>query len=105
MPKGGIMKRYYGIVSGQVQGVGFRNFMKLLAVTHHCTGWVRNMSNGCVEFQIQGTQDSLDLILKQIQKGNLFIKINEMSIKSIPSLMNEPSFEILSSSDISCNNH
>ncbi|WP_442878278.1 acylphosphatase, partial [Anaerorhabdus sp.] len=48
------MKRYYIIIEGQVQGVGFRSYTQLNAIKYNCTGWVRNMDNGMVEIQIQG---------------------------------------------------
>lgn len=41
------------VVSGQVQGVGFRPFIHKLANTHKLTGWVKNCL-GVVEIQVQG---------------------------------------------------
>jgi hydrogenase maturation protein HypF len=46
------------IVSGRVQGVGFRPFIYRLAQSHHLSGWVRNCT-GQVEIHIQGENQAL----------------------------------------------
>ena len=46
------------LVSGRVQGVGFRPFVHQLARTHQLTGWVRNRT-GLVEVHVQGEQGKL----------------------------------------------
>jgi len=46
------------VVSGRVQGVGFRPFIYRLAQSHHLTGWVRNCT-GQVEIHIQGENQAL----------------------------------------------
>ena len=48
------MIRYYIIVDGRVQGVGFRFFCTMTARKYDLTGWVRNMENGMVEMEVQG---------------------------------------------------
>ena len=47
------------ILSGKVQGVGFRPFVYRLAMQLHLTGWVRNRV-GLVEIHVQGENSSLD---------------------------------------------
>ncbi|MFV0479385.1 MAG: acylphosphatase [Anaerorhabdus sp.] len=85
------MKRFYGLADGQVQGVGFRSYMQLIAIQHHCTGWVKNLENGTVEFQLQGEKEDLLLILSLLQKGNQFIKVNDLQTKEID-LISEKKF-------------
>ena len=46
------------VVSGRVQGVGFRPFIYRLAQSHHLSGWVRNCT-GQVEIHIQGENQAL----------------------------------------------
>ncbi len=48
------------IISGNVQGVGFRPFVYRLAQQHGLHGWVRN-NVGQVEIQAQGERQDLDL--------------------------------------------
>ena len=87
------MKRYFCIVSGIVQGVGFRHFCTMTAFKHQISGTVRNMSNGLVEVQAQGNPDRLNDFINEIQMGNRFIKIDNISIKEIPVQETETKFQ------------
>ena len=42
------------VVSGTVQGVGFRSFAVRIAQRHGVRGWVRNRPDGSVEIAAQG---------------------------------------------------
>jgi len=53
------------LLSGQVQGVGFRPFIYRLANEHQLTGWVRNCV-GIVEIHVQGQPQNLDNFLSDI---------------------------------------
>ena len=48
-------QRYFLRWEGQVQGVGFRFTNTNLAQARPLTGWVRNMEDGSVEMELQGT--------------------------------------------------
>ncbi len=48
-------QRYFLRWEGQVQGVGFRFTNTNLAQVRSLTGWVRNMEDGSVEMELQGT--------------------------------------------------
>lgn len=87
------MKRYFIIVEGQVQGVGFRNYTQMNAMKNNCTGWVRNMDNGMVEIQIQGEVEKIDKVLGILREGNHFIKVTNITIKEIPLNPNERFFK------------
>ena len=54
------------IFSGHVQGVGFRKFVKQLAIQHDLTGFVRNLHDKTVEVFIQGPFEAVDECLKAI---------------------------------------
>jgi len=51
------------VVSGKVQGVGFRPFIYRLAQQHGLTGWVRNCI-GVVEIHVQGRSHALKLFTR-----------------------------------------
>lgn len=79
------MIRYYVLVKGKVQGVGFRFFVQMNATYLGLTGYVRNLYDGSVEFEIQGDSNLVNNLIEIIQKGNRFIKVesieqNEISI-------------------------
>lgn len=73
------MIRYYIIVEGRVQGVGFRYFCQMNATNLNLTGYVYNMDNGMVEIEVQGEESIVFKFIKIISKGNFFIKINSIS--------------------------
>ena len=94
--KGGdTMKRYLMIFEGRVQGVGFRYFTYELASSLELTGQVRNLTNGNVELEIQGSDESFNRFLKGMLKGNGFMKITDYSMKEIPEISSEKSFKIV----------
>lgn len=55
------------IVSGTVQGVGFRPFVHSLAKSHRLTGFVRN-SDGAVEIEVQGSASSIAPFLQDLRQ-------------------------------------
>ncbi|WAA09770.1 acylphosphatase [Fervidibacillus albus] len=69
------------IVSGRVQGVGFRYSVYQKALEQGICGWVRNLEDGTVELEIEGTKEALDNFLETIKTGlHLFIKITGMDV-------------------------
>ena len=86
------MSRYYIIVDGRVQGVGFRFFCTMNARILDLTGWVRNMDNGMVEMEVQGEEIAIEKFIKTIRKGNRFIKVHERYQKKIETISQEKTF-------------
>ncbi|WP_026690963.1 acylphosphatase [Alteribacter aurantiacus] len=72
------MKRIHGIVSGKVQGVGFRYFTMQEAIEHNLKGWVRNRSDGTVEFEAEGKEASLKSFTAKVKKGSRTSKVDNV---------------------------
>ncbi len=89
------MPRYNIIVSGRVQGVGFRYFVLALAKKLDLKGWVKNLDNGNVQMELQTKEDNLDLIIDKLKKGNGFSKISDLKIKVVEEVDNNNNFKIL----------
>ncbi|MBM4083632.1 MAG: carbamoyltransferase HypF, partial [Planctomycetes bacterium] len=53
------------VVTGIVQGVGFRPYVYLLARRHHLTGWVLNSSQG-VEIEVEGPSEAIECFIKAL---------------------------------------
>lgn len=62
-------RRIHVIVKGRVQGVYYRASTQEHAQALGLTGWVRNLVNGDVEFEAQGSQEKLDSLLLWAQNG------------------------------------
>ncbi len=57
------MLRKHFLFYGRVQGVGFRYQVMYAARTNNLTGWVRNLSDGSVEMEVQGKAQEIDELL------------------------------------------
>jgi acylphosphatase len=65
-------KKYYSLhlyVSGVVQGVGFRFYAINRARAYGVTGWVKNLYDGRVEIEAEGTRDRLVPFLEEMRIG------------------------------------
>ncbi|MBQ1566443.1 MAG: acylphosphatase [Erysipelotrichaceae bacterium] len=86
------MKRYYIIYEGIVQGVGFRWKLMNIANRHNLTGYVRNLDNGNVEVEVQGSD--VDQFIKESLSNDRFVKIYDYSIKEITPVKHETTFDV-----------
>jgi len=57
------------LVSGRVQGVGFRWFVEREAHILGIAGWVRNNADGRVEVHAQGTAGQLSSLRSRLEEG------------------------------------
>lgn len=62
-------KRLHAVVTGRVQGVGFRYFVQQHAAKLELTGWVRNQWDGSVELIAEGNPLNLQDLLKNLHRG------------------------------------
>ena len=61
--------RLHALITGMVQGVGFRFFVLRSAEELGLAGWVRNRWDGTVEMVAEGSQPSLEKLLRFLQRG------------------------------------
>ena len=57
------------VITGRVQGVGFRWFIQRAAQRLALSGWVRNLDDGRVELEAQGEKARLDDLLRAAHEG------------------------------------
>ncbi|MEK6846738.1 MAG: polyprenyl diphosphate synthase [Nanoarchaeota archaeon] len=70
------MKELKIILSGRVQGVRFRHFVKETADVLDVKGYVQNQPDGSVLVVAQGSEGNLKIFLERLQKGNALSKID-----------------------------
>ena len=57
------------VVTGHVQGVGFRYFTSDLAERLGITGWVKNLPDGRVEVDAQGQRETITMMIDRLLHG------------------------------------
>src|SRR5688572_33174665 len=57
------------VVSGRVQGVGFRYFTQDTARREGVTGWVRNLPDGRVEALVEGDAEAVTRVERALRTG------------------------------------
>jgi acylphosphatase len=68
------------IVTGRVQGVGYRNYMVYKARQFQITGWVRNRTDGSVEAVIQGTPENVEALIVRAHRGPPKASVNGVTV-------------------------
>lgn len=86
--------RKHIIFYGRVQGVGFRYRACYAAQEYGLTGWVRNLYDGTVEMEVQGTETEIDWLIIALDHGR-YVSIERMEVKKEPLDEEEKSFRIL----------
>lgn len=56
-------------IQGFVQGVGFRDFLMIVAERHRLDGWVRNVSDGSVEALVSGPTKAVEAFVSAATQG------------------------------------
>ena len=57
------------LVSGRVQGVGFREYIRRTAQQLRLGGWVRNLADGRVEVVADGERPALEALVSAVSGG------------------------------------
>ena len=70
-----------GFVRGRVQGVGFRYFVRSCAQAHGLTGYAMNLTDGRVEFLLQGNVAAIDQVVTQIRSGPRHACVDEVILE------------------------
>ncbi len=68
------------VISGRVQGVGYRAFTARLAKQLGVDGWVRNRHDGNVEVVISGPEQIVDKMVGELYKGPLASRVDNIII-------------------------
>jgi acylphosphatase len=68
------------VVSGRVQGVGFRYFTQEAAAREGVTGWVRNLPDGRVEAHVEGERDAVTCVERAIRRGPRGARVDSVEV-------------------------
>lgn len=87
------MKQIHLLISGFVQGVGYREFAKREAEKLGIVGWVRNLSDNRVEVVVQGPEGVLKKFVNICEKGPFLSDVQNVAIEWQEAQQSFDSFE------------
>ena len=85
------IETYNLLLSGRVQGVGFRYFTEALAARYNIQGYVRNIYDNKLEIVCQGEPDNLNKFILEVKKGPSFSHIKQVDMEEI---IDAPVYEV-----------
>jgi acylphosphatase len=68
------------VVSGRVQGVGFRYFAQDVALRVGATGWVRNLPDGRVEAHVEGEIEAVTRVEAAMRRGPRGARVQTVNV-------------------------
>ena len=72
------------LISGKVQGVGFRNFTRMNAKQLGINGYAKNLPNGKVEVVAEADKSQLDALIALLKQGPRFARVDSLEVDERP---------------------
>lgn len=66
------------VISGLVQGVGYRQWFRGRALAAGVAGWVRNRTDGTVEAVLSGPSDTIEMLVAEAMKGPAGARVDDI---------------------------
>jgi len=83
------------IISGFVQGVGYRQFVKKEASELSLKGWVKNIDRGRVEALFKGKKEQAEKMIKLCRKGPFLAEVKDVKVEREDKNIDFNNFEII----------
>ena len=83
------------VITGRVQGVGFRYWLQDIAIEKNIFGWVKNNISGNVEALIIGNEKDVKDIIKLCEKGPLSSKVDHVKVNEYKENYLKKNFDII----------
>lgn len=71
------------LITGRVQGVGYRDFVRSEAHLRGLAGWVRNRRDGSVEAVAAGVSDSIDELIAACWRGPPAARVADIAVTAM----------------------
>jgi acylphosphatase len=75
--------QFHLLISGQVQGVGYRISARNVAEDLGLTGWVKNIADGRVEIKAEGDIPQLQQLVTWAKRGPSYAQVSEVEVKQL----------------------
>jgi len=77
----GQSKRAHIVISGRVQGIGFRYYARSWATSLSLTGWVQNRPSGQVEVVVEGDETALLDLIRRMKEGPPLAQVDALDVE------------------------
>jgi acylphosphatase len=84
----------HAIVTGLVQGVGYRYFAARYAQAFGVRGYARNLADGSVEIEAQGDRSDIDSLLGELRRGPRSSQVARVTVRWLETAADYQHFEI-----------
>jgi acylphosphatase len=75
------MPRVFIVITGRVQGVGFRWYVLRAATTLGLAGEVRNRADGAVEIEAEGVRERLEELVEAAREGPVTAIVSRADVR------------------------
>ena len=82
-------------IKGKVQGVFFRQALKVMAKKNNVNGWVRNLNDGRVEAVLEGEDIDVSTLVEWSHAGSANARVEDIEIKNEKYKEEFTKFEVL----------
>ena len=87
-----VARRY--LISGRVQGVGFRYFTEAAAAREGLHGWVRNLPDGRVEIDVEGEAEAVERFDRHVRHGPPGARVSDVDVDDTVPQRRESGFSV-----------
>ena len=88
-------QRVHIFVSGKVQGVFFRQALKVVAKKNNVVGWVRNLTDKRVEAILEGDDKHVNLVIEWAKIGPANSHVDDIEVSNEEFKNEFSTFEVL----------
>lgn len=82
-------------VTGKVQGVFFRQTLKVQAKKNNIFGWVKNLKDGRVEAVLEGEGEKIDRLIEWAHGGPANARVEDVEIRNEKFIDEFSKFDVL----------
>ena len=82
-------------VTGKVQGVFFRQALKVMAKKNNVFGWVKNLKDGRVEAILEGDEEKVNRLIEWSHGGPANARVEDVEIRNEKFIGEFSKFDVL----------
>jgi acylphosphatase len=82
-------------VTGKVQGVFFRQALKVMAKKNNVFGWVKNLKDGRVEAVLEGDEEKVNRLIEWSHGGPANARVEDVEIRNEKFIGEFSKFDVL----------